>query len=153
MNRKNEISTYFSTEHRKERRYAGHQRGSATVEFGLLLPLLLLILMSILEFGLALYDKSVITNAGREGARMGVVLRVPSVTEEEIRKRVFAYAGESLIGLGSTSSLSVDFPVQSNPTQLAVRVNYTFRGIGLGNLLSAMGSPLVLTSITVMSRE
>jgi Flp pilus assembly protein TadG len=129
------------------------QLGTATVEFGLLLPLLILILSGILEFGLALYDKAVITNASREGARAGIVLKIPAVTTNEIRTRVLNYAGNSLVGLGAASQVTVDFPVQTDPDHLAVRVSYTFRGLGLGNLLSAMGSPLVLTSTTVMVRE
>jgi Flp pilus assembly protein TadG len=139
---------------RLSKRPARHsQLGAATVEFGLLLPLLVLILSGILEFGLALYDKAVITNASREGARAGIVLRIPAVTTNEIRTRVLNYAGNSLVGLGAASQVTVDFPVQTDPDHLAVRVSYTFRGLGLGNLLSAMGSPLVLTSTTVMVRE
>ena len=139
---------------RPRNRTARHsQLGTATVEFGLLLPLLVLILSGILEFGLALYDKAVITNASREGARAGIVLRIPAVTPDEIRTRVLIYAGNSLVGLGTASPVTVDFPAQTDPDNLAVRVSYTFRGLGLGNLLSAMGSPLVLTSTTVMVRE
>lgn len=129
------------------------QKGTATVEFGLLLPLLLLIVSGIVEFGMALYDKAVLTNASREGARAGIVLRVPAVTNSEISTRVLNYAGNSLLTLGASSPVTVDFPAQANPDHLAVRVSYTFRGLALGNLLSAMGSPLVLTSTTVMVRE
>ncbi len=138
---------------------AGHtmarhrQRGTATVEFGLLLPLLVLIVSGIVEFGMALYDKAVLTNASREGARAGIVLRVPAVSNGEISTRVLDYSGNALLTLGAPSPVTVDFPVQANPAHLAVRVSYTFRGMALGNLLSAMGSPLVLTSTTVMVRE
>jgi Flp pilus assembly protein TadG len=129
------------------------QQGTATVEFGLLLPVLLLIVSGIIEFGFALYDKAVITNASREGARAGIVLRVPAVTPAEITTRVTQYTGTALLGLGAPSLVTVDFPAQSNPAHLAVRVSYTFRGLALGNLLSAINTPLVLTSTTVMVRE
>lgn len=129
------------------------QKGTATVEFGLLLPVLLLIVSGIVEFGMALYDKAVLTNASREGARAGIVLRVPAVSNSEISTHVLNYTGTSLLTLGAPSPVTVDFPVQANPDHLAVRVSYTFRGLALGNLLSAMGSPLVLTSTTVMVRE
>ena len=129
------------------------QTGTATVEFGLLLPVLLLIVSGIVEFGMALYDKAVLTNASREGARAGIVLRVPAVSNGEISTRVLNYVGNALLTLGAASPVTVDFPVQANPNHLAVRVSYTFRGLALGNLLSAMGSPLVLTSTTVMVRE
>lgn len=129
------------------------QIGTATVEFGLLLPVLLLIVSGIIEFGMALYDKAVITNASREGARAGIVLRVPAVSTDEITSRVTNYTGNTLLTLGKPSPVTVDFPVQTNPANLAVRVSYTFRGLVLGNLLSALNSPLVLTSTTVMVRE
>lgn len=130
-----------------------HQKGTATVEFGLLLPVLLLIVSGIIEFGMAMYDKAVITNASREGARAGIVLRVPAVSTTEITTRVTTYTGNALLGLGAPSPVAVDFPAQTNPAHLAVRVSYTFRGLALGNLLSAINSPLVLTSTTVMVRE
>jgi Flp pilus assembly protein TadG len=129
------------------------QRGTATVEFGLLLPLFLLLLFGIVEFGLALYNKSVITTASREGARFGIVLRVPSVSPDDIRSRVLASTRNSLVSLGAASSVTVEFPTQADPNHLAVRVNYTFGGLAVGSLLSALGSPLVLTSTTVMVKE
>lgn len=49
--------------HRKE-------RGAAAVEMAIVLPLLLLIIGGIVDFGRAYYLNSVITNASREGARM-----------------------------------------------------------------------------------
>ena len=135
------------------RRYPHSEMGVATVEFGLILPMLLLIVSGIIEFGMALYDKAVITNASREGARAGIVLRVPTVTPAEITARVTSYTGSAMLGLGAPESVTVDFPAQSNPAYLAVRVSYTFRGLVLGSLLSAINVPLVLTSTTVMVRE
>jgi Flp pilus assembly protein TadG len=44
-------------------------RGAVAVEFALLLPILLTILLGILEFGLAYNAQITITNAAREGAR------------------------------------------------------------------------------------
>ncbi len=49
-----------------------NERGASAIEFALLLPLLLLILMGTVEFGLLLYDQQIITNASREGARHGI---------------------------------------------------------------------------------
>ena len=47
-----------------------HKRDAvAAVEFALVLPVLLLILFGIINFGTLMYDQAVITNAAREGAR------------------------------------------------------------------------------------
>ena len=49
------------------------QRGAAAVEFAIIAPLLFTIIFGIIEFSLLFYDKAVITNASREGARFGIV--------------------------------------------------------------------------------
>lgn len=48
-------------------------RGQALVEFALLLPLVMLILVGIVEFGRAWQAKQTLTDAAREGARAAVV--------------------------------------------------------------------------------
>ena len=53
------------------------QRGAETVEFAIILPILLIILFGIMEYGIVLYDKAVITNASREGARSGIAYKCP----------------------------------------------------------------------------
>ena len=49
------------------------QRGASAVEFAIVLPVLLLLLFGTIEFGVLFFNKAVITNASREGARRGVV--------------------------------------------------------------------------------
>ena len=49
------------------------QDGAAAVEFALLLPLIVLLLFGIIEFGLAFNTRIQATNAAREGARMAIV--------------------------------------------------------------------------------
>jgi Flp pilus assembly protein TadG len=48
-------------------------KGASMVEFALVLPILILILFGIIEFGILIYNQQVITNASREGARYGIV--------------------------------------------------------------------------------
>ena len=52
------------------------QKGAAAVEFAIVLPLLLVFVFGIIEFGILLYDKAVITNASREGARTATLLHM-----------------------------------------------------------------------------
>ena len=53
----------------------GHarDRGSVAVEFALLLPLLLLLVFGIIDFGRALNAQITLTQAAREGARLAAL--------------------------------------------------------------------------------
>jgi Flp pilus assembly protein TadG len=53
--------------------HRGGQRGQALVEFALVLPLLLIVLFIAVDFGVGLTRWIAITNAAREGARLGAV--------------------------------------------------------------------------------
>jgi Flp pilus assembly protein TadG len=55
---------------RRTARTAPRDRGAAAVEFALLLPLLLLLLFGIIDFGRALNAQITLTQAAREGARL-----------------------------------------------------------------------------------
>lgn len=55
-------------------RWVSEERGEAVVEFALLAPLLVLILVSILELGRVVDAWLVVHNAAREGARAGAAV-------------------------------------------------------------------------------
>ena len=59
------------------------QNGAALVEFAIALPLLILLLFGIVEFGLLLYNKHILTNACRAGARAGIVVRNPRLPNSD----------------------------------------------------------------------
>jgi len=64
------------------------EKGQALVEFTLLLPIFLLLLFAIIDFGMGFYSWITVTNAAREGARLGVVM----ATAQEIEDRVYQTA-------------------------------------------------------------
>jgi Flp pilus assembly protein TadG len=53
-------------------------KGTALLEFALILISLILLSLGMIEFGLIAYDKQVITNASREGARWAIVNPSPA---------------------------------------------------------------------------
>lgn len=132
------------------------QRGAAAVEFALVLPLLLGMLLGVIEIGLVLYDKAVITHASREGARAGIVQRNPKLSVAEITAIVQQQTQSGLIGLLPSNPPQVSV-VQSTPAAypntLQVSVQYTFNGLALGALMQALGQPWVLNATTVMVHE
>jgi Flp pilus assembly protein TadG len=55
------------------RRHGDRRRGQALVEFALILPVFLLVLMGIFDLGRAVFYSSTLSNAAREAAREGIV--------------------------------------------------------------------------------
>src|SRR5512146_3002210 len=86
------------------------EKGASAVEFALILPVLMAILFGIIEFGFILYDKAIVTNASREGARRGIVYRVDdtgapiSVPTSVISSTVASYCASYLVSLGTGTS-------------------------------------------------
>ena len=52
---------------------ARNERGAELIEMALVLPLLMLIIMGIFDFGFMFREMNVVTNAAREGARTGIL--------------------------------------------------------------------------------
>lgn len=60
-------------------------RGQELVEYALTLPILLLLVIGIMEFGVTIFVYNTMANAAREGARVGAVM---DGTLDEIREPV-----------------------------------------------------------------
>ncbi|MEX3983337.1 TadE/TadG family type IV pilus assembly protein [Paraburkholderia sp. EG287A] len=131
------------------------QRGVAAVEFALVLPMLLILLFGITEVGLFLYDKAVITNASREGARAGVVLKNPKLTQSDIQTIVTNYTSNYLLTFGqqNTPVVQANGTGGSFGTPLTVVVTYQFNGLGLGRMVDPVAGAITLSATTVMNNE
>ena len=62
-----------------------HERGSAAVEFALLLPILLLLLLALVQVVVIARDSLVLTQASRAGAREAAVQGSRDAVEEAVR--------------------------------------------------------------------
>jgi len=70
------------------------------VEFALILPVFLLLVFGVLDFGRAVYADSTISNAAREGARFGMI--APSPTSA-VQAKVQQYASTLAIPAANVS--------------------------------------------------
>lgn len=61
------------------------ERGSAAVEFALLLPILLLVLLALVQVGVLARDQLVLTQASRAGAREAAVTASVEAVREAVR--------------------------------------------------------------------
>ena len=134
--------------------------GASAIEFAIILPLLILFLFGIIEFSILFYDKAVITNASREGARAGIVYRYPDpVAEDEIRQVVRDYCADYLITFGETSTEPLVTLIPTSTTgleagdPLTVTVTYDYQFLVLPNFVTALTGGINLAATTVMRME
>ncbi len=157
------------------------ERGAAAVEFAIILPVLLLVMFGIVEFGTLMYDQIMVTNAAREGARWGSVQSAslahpvscsdPSISiiqgsgscsgtgSGDACLVASSYAANSLISYqGNNNSPTVTVACNTigsginQGAAIEVTVNYTFKGLGFG-LFSAFQGSNNLSSKAVMYYE
>ncbi len=104
---------------RVSRRRAG-ERGSELVEFALVFPLLLLVVLAIVDFGFLFQRYEVLTNAAREGARVAVL---PGYTTADIQARVTSDAsagGVRQIPGRPAATASINGPRSRPPVSIAI---------------------------------
>ena len=130
------------------------ESGASAVEFALLLPVLMLILFGTIEFGMALYQQAILTNASREGARLAIVQSVPPITTTAVDAKIDTYLLSAGIAPGSvTHIISPIVGVTGTPVTVTLTRPYTF--VSLPGLTGLGGVPtsITLTATTVMSHE
>jgi len=119
--------------------------GQTIVEFAMILPVLLLVLFGVTEFGRAIMVTNVLNTASREGARLGAVSAVGDTIVEHRVKEVLAAA--------NLKGATVDPPSYDlSQKTVTVTVRYNFKVLSGGILKSFMGT-YELKGTTVMRYE
>jgi Flp pilus assembly protein TadG len=135
----------------KARRGRDRERGATAVEFALLLPMLLLLLFGIIDFGRALNAQITLTQAAREGARLAA-LNQPNV----VSRTQAAAVGLSPVGVSVTSACP---PGAGQGVNATVVATYSFSFVtpvgAIAGLFggSGLGSPITLSAHGVMPCE
>jgi Flp pilus assembly protein TadG len=94
-------------------------RGTVLVEFAIVLPIFILILIGTVEFGIVLHNYLILQNASREGARSAAVGISQTAIEQRVRDFAFQLNNPSLTvevtnaqGVrGSTVTVRASYPV------------------------------------------
>ena len=81
------------------------ERGNALVETAIVLPLLLLMMVGIFEVGRAYETWQVVTNAAREGARVGIL---PSGSDDTTTAIVRQYMADGQLNRAADATIVVD---------------------------------------------
>ena len=138
------------------------QKGASAVEFAIILPILVVLIFGIIEFSLVLYDKAMITNASREGARAGIVFRTDPVTgsytpltNSEIGDIVNQYLGNHLITFSGPTNATTAVTRNGSGvgSELKVSVGYIYTFLVLPNFITHLMGGISLTADTVMRME
>jgi hypothetical protein len=147
----------------RRRRFVNCASGNAVIELALTLPMLLVIVMGIFDFGLMFQRYEVVTNAAREGARVGVLPGYWSgTTSTDAIARATQYlssGGVTTCGTCITASIAdTTFPSVPPKTvkQLTVEVDYVHNYVLIGPILNLFGGSLgsvTLTGISTMRLE
>jgi Flp pilus assembly protein TadG len=130
-----------------------NERGAVAAEFALLLPVLFTILFGIIEFGMIMYGREVVTNAAREGARAGITQGPPKLTQGAIEAISYNFLTNTGI-----SAANVQFQAPgaggAAPATLTVTAQYSyFFLIPWIPAVVGIGNPLVINTQTVMRHE
>jgi Flp pilus assembly protein TadG len=133
------------------RKKLASQKGAALVEFAIVLPILLVLVFGIIEFGFLLYNKAVITNASREGAREGILFadRTSGILTTNIEQKVIDYSNNWMIPktVNPTTTISgacqteIDYNKRAGQ-QLIVTVSYPYPFIVFPNIIKLIGGNL-----------
>lgn len=122
-------------------------KGQSLVEFALVLPVLLLLLLGIMEFGLMFSNKLTLVNAAREGARYGAVHHIDSDFNAKVNSRIKSTA----VGLNLTDS-QITVNVDNTSGNISVKLTYGFTV--LDPITSAIvGNSIALSASAVMALE
>ena len=118
------------------------QNGGALLEFVVVLPLLLILVAGAVDFGMLFYNKQVLTNASREGARAGIVLEEDETVNKVnlINDIVTAYCEDRLLNdEGTEIAVTTAGPsAWQYPEDLTVTVTLSKYKLLLSPLLNIM---------------
>jgi Flp pilus assembly protein TadG len=137
------------------------ERGQALIETALTLPIVLVLSVSIFEFGRAFQTWQILTNAAREGARIAVL---PGSTAEGVQNRVMQYMEAGRLDNRALGQIAVNsnsaFDTGNGPVSASsVTVSYPFTFMVLNPVIqlvvrgSTVGAPITMTASAVMRNE
>lgn len=125
-----------------------HTRGQSLIEFALVIPLLLLLMVGIMEFSRAWMAKNILTGAAREAARIAVVPPPGGSVADGYNRGNEVLASAGLSG----ATISIDPGVGAHGTVIAT-ASYSFPVTVVGFIPGLASATIPLSSTTTMRRE
>jgi hypothetical protein len=141
------------------------ERGAELIEFALVFPMLLLVVLGMVDFGFLFQRYEVLTNAAREGARMAVL---PGYTTADVQARVCNYVQGGGIPITGTcpnpsnpvipapSDVTIALPGGGSVAAKRVTITYTNSYLFIGPIAAMFGGNLStrpITTVAIMRNE
>ncbi len=127
------------------------EHGQALVEFALVLPLLILLVVGVFDLGWGIYCYTVVSSAAREGARYGTTdLTVSLIKSQAMANTVGLNLSPSQVQVTCSykgSAVTCDPNNQQSGETVTVKVPYTF------NPITLFFSPFTVTGQSTMTIE
>ncbi|MBQ2903937.1 MAG: pilus assembly protein [Clostridia bacterium] len=126
--------------------------GQAMVEFALVLPVFLLILCGIIDFGWLFYNQLSLNNACREGARYAVVNTAEGGSTQAIKSHIENLTTNVFANDGV--DISIEYTSQGDPTAGDIKVSLEADISFFTPVLSSvLGKEKTITSTVIMKVE
>ena len=115
------------------------ERGAAAVEFALLLPLLLMLVLGTIEFGRAYNAQITLTNAARDGVRVMAIANDPTGAKNAAKN-----AAASVSTTIPTTDITLSTTACSTGNQVTLTINYNL------STITGIAGPFPMTGKGVM---
>jgi Flp pilus assembly protein TadG len=116
-----------------------NERGAAAVEFAILLPLLLMLVLGTIEFGRAYNAQITLTNAARDGVRVMAIANDPAGAKTAARN-----AAASVSTTIANSDVTLSTTVCSTGNQVTLTIKYNL------STITGIAGPFPMTGKGVM---
>ncbi len=120
------------------------QHGQSLVEFALIMPIFVIILFGIIEWGRLWMTMNVLSGAAREGARVAAV----TAPDQALVKNAVANVLAAVNITGATTTISG--PNAANEVTVTVQMSYT---VMTGSIIPGLNGTLQLTRQAIMRWE
>jgi len=126
-----------------------NERGTALIEFTLILPLILVLTIAVVDFGRAFFVKNVLEQAAREGVRLRAV--TSTADSALVTQRVNQVIGPANV---TVTSLLIEGPTASKQVHVKLTADFNWIFPGVFNLLGAsFSNPTSLSGEAWMRNE
>ncbi|NIP42270.1 MAG: hypothetical protein GWO41_04160 [candidate division Zixibacteria bacterium] len=122
-----------------------NKKGNAIIEFALVLPILLLVLFGITEFGRAIMVTNVLNTASREGARLAAVSDLSDTVSVQTRVQEVLTASNV-----TPKNITVEYSAATRTVKVSVTSDFEVLSAGV---LGSFAGVIELHGTTIMKYE